>query len=196
MQATTPLTQFYLCRHGQSLANASNVLQGQSESPLTLNGKEQALALASKARHWHIHHVVSSHLGRAMQTGEICARQLAVEHTVANDFAERHLGLWQAQPLENVPEFKTYQQFCYQRTDIAAGSHGETTRTVQKRMLHGLMQLAQQFTALNILVISHGDALACLMSTFQAPLVLNNTQGIQLSYQPDNQQLQWAGLLD
>ncbi|MEH6709818.1 MAG: histidine phosphatase family protein [Paraglaciecola polaris] len=193
-----PLTKcFYLCRHGQSEFNARGILQGHMESPLTALGKQQARVLASKTKQWNIQHIVSSHLGRAKQTAEICAQQLSIAHHSLPGFAERQLGCWQGQALQELQEFTQFQQHCYQHTSQPAGNahgYGETTDTVRQRMVAALHELATQSLAENILIISHGDALACLMSLFTTPVLLNNTQGMKLIYRSKN--LHWAGLID
>jgi probable phosphoglycerate mutase len=249
--ATCPDTvYFYLCRHGQSEFNAKGLLQGHLESPLTEKGIGQAQALALKAKHWKINHIVSSHLGRAQQTARICAQalnsgaqtlnhgaqgSLLIEPQNAKDLAERHLGDWQGKPIKQLPEFHTFNQLCYQQTHITPPNsleridslervnspepdsspeqedsleqrhhtgHGESTDKVRERMLKALISIAysKALTSTpspvqhNVLVISHGDALACLMSMFTQPIPLKNTQGILLSYQ--NDRLEWGGFLD
>lgn len=218
--ATCPDTvHFYLCRHGQSEFNAKGLLQGHLESPLTERGIAQAQALALKAKHWEINHIVSSHLGRAQQTAQICVefltkevhhRQLTKPQCTA-DLAERHLGAWQGKAVALLAEFHQFNTLCYQQTHITPpDSHdlnnslkqSESTDTVRQRMQKALISIAYS-KALNskpsqvqhnVLVISHGDALACLMSMFTQPTPLKNTQGILLSYQDDT--LEWGGLLD
>ncbi|MGY0602528.1 MAG: histidine phosphatase family protein [Paraglaciecola chathamensis] len=78
----------------------------------------------------------------------------------------------------------------------------ESTDTVRQRMQNALRDIAQMTelhtrsssSELNVLVISHGDALACLMSQFTQPVLLKNTQGMLLTYQ--NGTLEWGGLID
>lgn len=190
-------THFYIFRHGQSEFNAQGVLQGHLESPLTDLGRQQARSLANKIRQWNIQHIASSHLGRAQQTAQICAQALGVSHSVVPGLAERQLGCWQGQALNDLPEFAQFQQHCYQATSLLPGNdngYGETTATVRQRMQTILYQLANQHLGKNILMISHGDALACLMSLFTAPVHLHNTQGMKLVCQ--HNKLKWEGLID
>lgn len=77
----------------------------------------------------------------------------------------------------------------------------ESTAVVRQRMQNALCYIAQtngvkarSSGELNVLVISHGDAIACLMSQFIQPVLLKNTQGILLTYQNDT--LEWGGLID
>jgi broad specificity phosphatase PhoE len=85
---------------------------------------------------------------------------------------------------------------------IKSQEKSESTDTVRQRMQNALRDIAQttelhtRFSSseLNVLVISHGDALACLMSQFTQPVLLKNTQGMLLTYQ--NGRLEWGGLID
>jgi probable phosphoglycerate mutase len=71
-----------LVRHGQSDANAAGLVVGRSDSPLTDLGREQARAVgAALARQAStagrpIARVVTSPLGRAVETGELIAAAL------------------------------------------------------------------------------------------------------------------------
>ncbi|WP_158769040.1 histidine phosphatase family protein [Paraglaciecola sp. L1A13] len=198
-------THFYLCRHGQSEFNAKGILQGHLESPLTELGKSQARTLATNARKWNIQHIASSHLGRAQQTAEICAQSLAVDHESSAHLAEREFGQWQGQSINNFPEYSHFQQHCYQQLDLPAGNeqgYGETTIAVRQRMHNALHSLARSRQHIipgdhsdkTILIVSHGDALACLMSLFTAPLLVNNTHGFKLTFKQNT--LHWGGFID
>jgi probable phosphoglycerate mutase len=85
---------------------------------------------------------------------------------------------------------------------INSQEKSESTDTVRQRMQNALRDIAQttelhtRFSSseVNVLVISHGDALACLMSQFTQPVLLKNTQGMLLTYQ--NGRLEWGGLID
>lgn len=85
---------------------------------------------------------------------------------------------------------------------IKSQEKSESTDTVRQRMQNTLRDIAQMTelhtrsssNELNVLVISHGDALACLMSQFTQPVLLKNTQGMLLTYQ--NGTLEWGGLID
>ena len=85
---------------------------------------------------------------------------------------------------------------------INSQEKSESTDTVRQRMQNALRDIAQttelhtRFSSseVNVLVISHGDALACLMSQFTQPVLLKNTQGMLLTYQ--NGTLEWGGLID
>lgn len=189
----TASVQLYLCRHGQSLWNQHGVLQGQLDSPLSILGQQQASELGIKAQDWCISHIVNSTLGRATHTAEICAQRLGLTNNVILGLEERHFGQWQGENPNNIQGYADFCQQRYNNTQLKAGHSGESTEQVTERMQQALMSLAQQHSGANILVISHGDALACLMKVWAPVTEIANIAGFQLTYR--KQQLHWAGLL-
>lgn len=169
----------YLCRHGQSFYNAQGKLQGQLESPLTSLGKEQAAHLALEAKKWGIRHVISSPLGRAQQTANICAQTLNLSVAVKTGFEERHYGHWQGSPINQLPDFEQFKKYCYLQLDWTPCDNAESTAQVRDRMLKQLSFLCQH-TDGNILLISHGDAIDCLLSIWTTPRNITNSQHLRL----------------
>tara|TARA_R110002167_G_scaffold197610_1_gene400628 strand:- start:356 stop:961 length:606 start_codon:yes stop_codon:yes gene_type:complete len=172
-------TYLYLCRHGQSQYNACGRLQGQLESPLTSLGKQQARDLALRAKAWNIKHIISSPLGRAQQTADICAQALKLSMAVCSGFEERHYGHWQGSYIEQLADFVVFKQQCYLKKDWLPCEGAESTENVRGRMLKQLSLLNQNHTG-NILVISHGDAIDCLLSKWTTPKNISNSQHLRL----------------
>ncbi|WP_254700751.1 histidine phosphatase family protein [Paraglaciecola mesophila] len=146
-----------------------------------------------------------------------------IEPQSTAELAERHLGAWQGKAVAQLTEFHQFNTLCYQQTHLTPPNSlepdnsperinsleriislgkSESTDAVRQRMQQALRNIAQttgvnadsSSRELNVLVISHGDALACLMSQFTQPIALNNTQGMLLTYHHDK--LQWGGLID
>lgn len=67
------MTEIYLVRHGETVDNARQVMQGQMQGELNENGKEQARRVAERLATEHFDAVVASDLHRSIQTAEIIA---------------------------------------------------------------------------------------------------------------------------
>lgn len=67
------MTQLYLVRHGETVDNARQLMQGQSQGCLNDTGREQATALRDELQSVTFDAIVSSDLRRAVQTAEILA---------------------------------------------------------------------------------------------------------------------------
>lgn len=92
-----PLKPFFMIRHGQTEANAAEIMAGSLDSPLTALGRDQAKAARDvvanlKQKPVAIYH---SHLSRARDTAAIINEALNVEMREDADLAEIHAGEWE-----------------------------------------------------------------------------------------------------
>lgn len=142
-------------RHGETVWNKEGRLQGWLDSGLTSKGMEQAMSV-----NWNPEIVFSSDLKRAVQT----ARLMFPDHTIhkSENLREIYLGHWQASYLKELQQDDQY--LCYLNTpDLFVNTTQESFNDVTKRMLvfhEYLLQLPYE----RIAVVSHGVAIACLMS--------------------------------
>lgn len=67
------MTTLYLVRHGETVANKAQILQGHQGGELNETGRAQAREVAEKMKGEHIDVFVASDLNRAIQTCEIIA---------------------------------------------------------------------------------------------------------------------------
>ena len=92
--------ELYILRHGQTRFNAERRLQGQCNSPLTALGEQQARAMGitlqqqiSDIHQWRI---ISSPLGRTLQTSQLVCEGLGISRTaIATDARVQEVGLGQ-----------------------------------------------------------------------------------------------------
>ena len=68
------MTKLYLVRHGETVDNVAQILQGQTPGKLNDKGIAQAEEVARKMANDHIDVFISSDLYRSMQTCEIIAK--------------------------------------------------------------------------------------------------------------------------
>jgi len=91
-----------LVRHGESTANASGLLAGRGEWPLTARGEAQARAVGRAVA--RVGRVVSSPSGRARATAAIVAAASGVADVEVDDrWAELDYGELDGTPLADVP---------------------------------------------------------------------------------------------
>jgi probable phosphoglycerate mutase len=83
-----------LIRHGESVGNAADRIQGLRDEPLTDLGCEQARALAYRLRaQYSIGALYSSPLLRALQTAQIIAAAIGLDVRVEDRLKEYHCGV-------------------------------------------------------------------------------------------------------
>lgn len=95
MQAdTSRIHRVTLLRHGQSVANHEEILQGQLDSPLSERGQREVQLLAEfwKANGVHFDLIISSPLQRAVQTAQTIASAQAIPMELDPAWMERNFG--------------------------------------------------------------------------------------------------------
>lgn len=151
------MKRLYLLRHGQTEFNVKKLVQGRCDSPLTVLGRQQARAAAAwlKAHGVVPDKVVSSPLGRAMDTARLIACELlgpdaAVEP--CEGIIERSYGTFEEGPHDALP------------TDVWDPGEdlipfgGEGSHALQERMVATLTNLMSAKDTETLLAVSHGSA--------------------------------------
>ena len=151
------MKRLYLLRHGQTEFNVKKLVQGRCDSPLTDLGRQQAQAAAAwlKANGVVPDKVVSSPLGRAMDTAQLVACELlgpdaAVEP--CEGIIERSYGTFEEGPHDALP------------TDVWDPGEdlvpfgGEGSKALQERMAATLTNLISAEDIETLLAVSHGSA--------------------------------------
>ena len=68
------MTTIFLVRHGETVDNARQIMQGQTQGTLNEQGREQARQVAERLSGKAIDAVIASDLRRAIQTAEVIAK--------------------------------------------------------------------------------------------------------------------------
>ena len=151
------MKRLYLLRHGQTEFNVKKLVQGRCDSPLTDLGRKQAGMAAAWLKGHDVvpDKVVSSPLGRAMDTAQLVATELlgpdaAVEP--CEGIIERCYGSFEEGPHDALP------------TDVWDPGEdlvpfgGEGSRALQERMVGTLTNLMDSEGIEALLAVSHGSA--------------------------------------
>ena len=151
------MKRLYLLRHGQTEFNVKKLVQGRCDSPLTDLGRKQAGMAAAWLKHHDVvpDKVVSSPLGRAMDTAQLVATELlgpdaAVEP--CEGIIERSYGTFEEGPHDALP------------TDVWDPGEdlvpfgGEGSHALQERMVGTLTNLMGADGIETLLAVSHGSA--------------------------------------
>ncbi|HHX77939.1 MAG TPA: histidine phosphatase family protein, partial [Firmicutes bacterium] len=82
-----------LARHGETIANAENRFQGQTDYPLSAKGEKQSLALAEAVSAYPLKGIYASDLTRARMTGIVAAKKLGLPLSCQPLFREYRFGI-------------------------------------------------------------------------------------------------------
>lgn len=151
------MKKLYLLRHGQTEFNVKKLVQGRCDSPLTDLGRQQARVAAAwlKAHNVVPDKVVSSPLGRAMDTASLVANELLGPDAAVDPcegIIERSYGTFEEGPHDALP------------TDVWDPGEdlvpfgGEGSRALQERMVDTLTNIMGAEGIETLLAVSHGSA--------------------------------------
>ena len=151
------MKRLYLLRHGQTEFNVKKLVQGRCDSPLTDLGRQQAKMAAAwlKAHNVTPDKVVSSPLGRAMDTAGLVATELLGQNVAVEPcegIIERCYGTFEEGPHDALP------------TDVWDPGEdlvpygGEGSQALQARMVNTLTTLISAEDTKSLLAVSHGSA--------------------------------------
>jgi len=160
------MLQVYLVRHGETEWNAARKIQGQSDSPLTQKGIFQAQQGAERVRREGITHVITSDLGRTRATAQIIADACGCAVTEEPRLRELHMGVLETRNLDGLSaDEETWRKQMVDGTPDGRIPQGESMIELAERMRSALDSCLDLPAGSKPLLVSHGIALGCLIST-------------------------------
>ena len=160
------MLQVYLVRHGETQWNAERRIQGQSDSPLTAKGELQAVQVGERVRSYGITHVIASDLGRTQRTAEIIADACGCGVTLDARLRELDMGILEQRHLDSLSaQEEEWRRLVVNGTPNGRIPEGESMQELSERMHAGLAACLNLPAGSRPLLVSHGIALGCLVST-------------------------------
>lgn len=142
-----------LVRHGNTLENATNIAQGQTDGTLSEQGLRDNEILALQLKEKEFSCIYSSPLARAWQTATAIHQYHPAVPLIREDrLMERHLGILQGKPYP-VP---------YAEADVYEGM--ETAASMAARLTDFLKVIKEKHTGEIVVLVSHGYLLKVLLS--------------------------------
>ena len=149
-------TRFGLIRHAQTDWNRGKKIQGQSDSPLTADGKKQASSWGQRLLQFPWDRILASDTGRALATAERINAFLNIPLETDPRLREQDWGDWVS---KTIPQIQTEASQVLEE-QINAGWNfcppgGESRDSVLKRSQEALMEAADRYPGDNLLVVTH-----------------------------------------
>jgi probable phosphoglycerate mutase len=152
----TPV-RILLARHGETVFNVEGRWQGQSDSPLTERGVQQARELARALEAEPVAAVYSSDLERALNTAAEVAGLHRQEVRTDTRLREMNTGLWTGKNRDQIDvEFPGSLQAWRVRPAAAHMPQGETLEAAQTRALEFFNERMPGHLGQTIVVVTHG----------------------------------------
>ena len=159
------MTTLYLVRHGETVDNARQIMQGQTQGELNENGIRQAKEFSEVWKDRHLDVVIASDLKRSVDTARIIAEPHRLEVTTTPLLRERDWGsftgrfipelkgeVWpdDIETLENLlsraGEFIAYVRKTYPGKKVLAVGHGIMNKAIQAVYYKKSMSEIQKMT--------------------------------------------------
>lgn len=156
------ITYFALLRHAETEWNREKRIQGQQDSVLTSNGRQQAQRWGRALGRCGLDYMVSSDLERATQTASLINKSLELQCSLEPRLREQDWGAWSGLKLGDLLETKELKIQERMGWDFRP-LKGESRLEVLERSRQALMDIAQRLQGQRILVVTHGGVMKCLL---------------------------------
>ena len=166
------MTTLYLVRHGETVDNANQIMQGQTQGELNENGIRQAQEVRETWKDRQIDVVIASDLKRSIDTARIIAEPHGLEVITTPLLRERDWGdftgrfipdlkneVWpdNIETLENLlsraGEFITYVKETFPGKKVLAVGHGIINKAIQAVYYHKTMSEVQRMMNAEVRVL-------------------------------------------
>ncbi|MGE7090613.1 histidine phosphatase family protein [Lysinibacillus sp. NPDC048646] len=159
------MTTFFLVRHGETVWNKEQRLQGWLDSPLSEQGIQHAKKLGEQLKDIQFAAAYSSSSGRAKETLQFLITNRELDRYFEDDLREIFLGKWQGKTIEDILVTNRFDYELY--TDYPAqfiATHTESFGAVTERAMYTLKNIAEKYPHDNILIVSHGVTIKCIIN--------------------------------
>ncbi|WP_265458643.1 histidine phosphatase family protein [Enterococcus sp. HY326] len=161
--------ELILIRHGESLFNQANrsaetgrFFSGQSDTPLTEKGQQQARELKKLAIFSEVNQIYTSPLSRAYETARLAMGRQDI--ILDERLKERSLGILDGKNTKDLPQWQDFlqtQSLGHSFIDKPPG--GENYADVEKRVGEFLRELTKNSAADKIAIFSHFVAIRLMI---------------------------------
>jgi len=156
-------THLLAIRHGETEWNSEGRFQGHLNSALNQEGLAQANALGARLANERFDLLLSSDLGRALQTAGAIAMSTGHEILVEPRLRERNMGIFQGltatEARSRYPD--EYARFRSNDPDYVIPD-GESMRQLLERSVACIAELARIHAGMTLAAVTHGGVLAML----------------------------------
>ncbi len=151
-------------RHGETEWNASMILQGQKDSPLSDLGIKQVKAVAEGLRQRKFDVLITSDLGRAVKTAEMINTYHHMKLHIDPALRERSFGRLEQMSKKELHQLypEVMEQFVIRNPDFQI-PEGESLKEFNIRISKAVKNITDKYRGKHLLVVAHGGILDCMI---------------------------------
>ena len=151
-------THLYIVRHGETVWNTRDRMQGVKDSPLTDKGKEHAERMGKKLKELDVDFsaLYTSDLGRAYETAALISNSIGIEITSDERLRERNMGVFEGLSWDYVREnYKEDFALLVSDDDDYRIPEGESRGEYRDKVVSFMEFIAEKHEGENILAVTH-----------------------------------------
>ncbi|WP_052260810.1 histidine phosphatase family protein [Photobacterium gaetbulicola] len=157
------MASIHIFRHGETIWNTEHRAQGSKDSPLTDNGKAQAIHARFHIAQIPFDAAYSSNSGRAMDTLDILLNGMPAQKFTLSELGEMDMGCWEGMTFDEIAcqYGEQYKQFRLNPEDYKSVG-GESFEDLKLRVNRVIRHLLDKHSGQQVLVVTHGMFLRTL----------------------------------
>jgi probable phosphoglycerate mutase len=156
------MTTFYCLRHAPTDWNSESRIQGRTEIVLSEEGREMARTWAQSLHEGVFDMILSSPLGRAVETAQILNAHLGLPLHTDPGLVEQDWGQWTGLTKAELKELRSAVKAQEKRGFAFTPPGGESRDSVLMRACDALIGFAAAHPGASALVVTHHGVLKCL----------------------------------
>ncbi len=162
-------TRLILVRHGETEGNVNQVWHGALDAPLTLRGRAQVAATATRMAELHerlaIDHLYVSPLPRAQSTAAAIAAAIGHTPEVVDDLREFSIGDWEGRAFTDLRDTEDLWGRWNDDPHFAP-PNGESPSSFNSRVVETAHALVAQHPDQTLVAVTHGAVIGNLLASF------------------------------
>ena len=156
------MTQFFIVRHGETLWNRERRIQGQGNSELSAAGLRQATAVARHLATAGCTRLVSSDLGRTVQTAQPIAAATGLHLETDAGLRERAFGIFEGLTADQIRARYPDDHARWQLRKPDYGIPGGESLVQLSDRVRGALEALARASSGKVIIVTHGGVLDAL----------------------------------
>lgn len=141
-----------IVRHGETEDNKSKTVQGHRPSPLTEQGRNDAIQVGKRLADLKFHAIYASDLHRVKQTVSLMGKDAEFRP----EWRERSFGVYEGMPMH---EYKPIAG----EDIVFRPEKGESRKDTQERVVAAYKELKEKHNGEDVLLVAHGGVVKALL---------------------------------
>ncbi|MCE7793177.1 histidine phosphatase family protein [Salipaludibacillus sp. CUR1] len=158
----------YITRHGETVWNTQKRMQGWSDSELTENGIENAVALGDRLREVDFDAIYTSPSKRTLLTADLIKGKRDVPFFLEDNLREINMGEWEGQTFASIEDKYPMEFNSFWNTPhLYKSLNGESFNEVKKRVVKAVNSIEQVHRSGKVLIVTHSVVIKTLLAFFK-----------------------------